>query len=268
MPEQTLWCTKGVLKYWPNIKHAARSLVFVFCFVNQCTFPHWFRIRCSSRVQLFHLCYKVTSSLLMHATCSGVFLPQLPWYCSPLWDFHSLFCILGCRDTTASVGPLRLTRPQKTALIPGPWNAIHSSVCVCICVYVCVSLGPVFLSATPGWKAVNTTTTKKENHSLFPPTSHINVAHLHTEPTLVRQQLKPWALRWKGWARANHRSINLISIHSPLSALPSTRQLRRRRLCGLHARCNYSHLCQRCITYDREELSCDTCDPVTNEWAG
>lgn len=31
-----------------------------------------------------------------------------------------------------------------------------------------------------------------------PPTSHINVAHLHTEPALVRQQLKPPALRWKG----------------------------------------------------------------------
>lgn len=51
---------------------AARSPVFVFCFVNQCTFAHWFWMRCSSCMQLLLLCYKVTGSLLMHATCSGI----------------------------------------------------------------------------------------------------------------------------------------------------------------------------------------------------
>lgn len=56
-----------------NINHAACSPVFVLSFVNQRTFPHWFWIQCSLCMQRFHWCYKVTDSLLMNATCSGIF---------------------------------------------------------------------------------------------------------------------------------------------------------------------------------------------------
>lgn len=67
---------------------------------------------------------------------------------------------------------------------------------------------------------------------------------------------------------AREPQIYKLDFHSfPSCSLPSTRRLRRRRLCGLRARCNYNHICQRCITHDREELSCGAYDPVTNEWA-
>lgn len=101
-------------------------------------------------------------------------------------------------------------KKSRTALVPG--TEMQSTP-------LGVSLDPVFLSAPPGWDAVNTTTTEKENQS-SPPTSPINVAHLLTEETLVRQQLKPLPPDGgaEGWVCANHRSINLISIHSPLCA--------------------------------------------------
>ncbi len=88
-------------------------------------------------------------------------------------------------------------------------------------------------------------------------------ASFHTEPTLVRQQLKPRSSG--GGMGACEPQIYKLDFYPFTScSLLSTHQLRRRQLCGLHVHCDYDHFHQRCITHDREELSGDTYDPVTN----
>lgn len=241
---------KAALKLWPNIKRAARSPVFVFCFVDQCTFPHWFWIRCSSCRQPFHLCYKVTGSLLMRATCAGIFSIS----CGPtvtLWDFSLPLCA-----SSFDAGPLKLARPPKNNSDSWSWNAIHSSGCL---------RGSRLLISSSRMRSCQYNN-HRERKPFLPPTSRINAAHLHTEPTLVRQQLKPRPSG--GGVAAREPQIYKLDFYPFTScSLTSTRQLRRRWLCGLHARCNYNHLCQRYITHDRQELSGNTCDSFANEWA-
>lgn len=146
--------------------------------------------------------------------------------------------------------------PSEIQLRFLPWNAIHSSGCL--------PQSSVLISSS------RMRSCQYDNHRerkpFLPPTSRINTAHLHTEPTLVRQQLKPQPS--SGGVDVCEPQIYKLDFYPFTSrSLPSTRQLRRCWLCGLHARCNYNHLCQSCITHDRKELSGDTCDPVTNEWA-
>lgn len=47
----------------------------------------------------------------------------------------------------------------------------------------------------------------------------------------------------KGWVRVNHRSINLIFIHSPLAASHRWAGSGGVDCVDCHARCNYTHLC-------------------------
>ncbi len=197
------------------------------------------------------LCYKVTGFLLMHATCSGIFSVSCG-LAVILLDFILHLCPQTLDLSKDFPGS---PEPRKTAMIRGP--EMQSTA-------LGVSLDPVFLSATPGWEAVNTTTTEKKNS----PSPHFSCqrASFHTEPTLVRQQLKPGSSG--GGMGACEPQIYKLDFYPFTScSLLSTHQLRRRRLCGLHVRCNYDHFHQRCITHDREELSGDTYDPVTNGWA-
>lgn len=167
-----------------------------------------------------------------------------PWNGSKTWDISASFCALQTSDLTVTEV---ISDSEKSSNL-WSWNAIHSS------------LNEPSLSAAPGWAAVNTTTTE-------------------------RKPLLPLALSYRSFASPHNTSTGQAAIKPPHSpdggvsrhepqiykldfwAFTSPIELRRRRLCGLHARCNYNHLCQRCITYDSQELSCDACDPVTNERA-
>lgn len=191
----------------------------------------------------------------MNALVSAIYGTQAqlcPHACHLLWHFVKQ------RTEFPPDVPSEITRPlrkRNSASIPLP-EMQSTPLDVCLC--------PALLSAPPGWEAVNTTTA--ENKTIA---SRINAAVCrHTEPTLVRQQLKnPEPSGSWGKTCVNRRSINLILIHSPLAASHRHTSPGRRWLCRLCACCNYNHLCQSCITHDRKELSGDTCDPVANEWA-
>lgn len=181
--------------------------------------------------------------------------------CHLRWHFHhqlrTVILLCAPSDIGFYAGPLtsQQTLPKYSS-DSWPWNAIHSSGCLPQC---CVLISS---SRMRSCQYDN----HRERNPFLPPTSRINAAHLHTEPTLVRQQLKPQPSG--GGVDVCEPQIYKLDFYPFTScSLPSTRQLRRCWLCGLHARCNYNHLCQNCITHDRKELSGDTCDPVTNEWA-
>lgn len=197
----------------------------MFCFANQCTFPHWLWIPWSPFMGLFHLRYKAAGSLHMHTTCYGI-LSISRWLPVARTPRHWIFLRCALHVTPEPF--------QKCSSDSWPWNAIHS----------CgrLSLSPAFLSAPPGWEAVNTTTAERENHSFLPtplyqcaPSSH------RTNPgqTAIKTSAPPA----KGWVRVNHRSINLIFIHSPLAASHRWAGSGGVDCVDCHARCNYTHLC-------------------------
>lgn len=82
-----------------------------------------------------------------------------------------------------------LTSPHhthpKTALIPGPEMQSAST------------LDRVFLSAPPGWGAVNTTTTEKENHSFPPHFSYQGTTSSH-RPSSGQTAIKTPVFWWRG----------------------------------------------------------------------
>ena len=170
-------CTGTLLCSWadaPLNKAASKhkgcrkgSSVSVLFFVNQCTFPSLIlntmlpvHAALSFTLQGYELCARPCDPL-------GHLVPELRTV-----PTSTCLCVCGLRIRLLSSGPLRLTKSQKTAPIPGPWNAIHS---------LCASPpDPVFLSAPPGWEAVNTTTTEKENHA-FPPRLLVSMGPIFTQ---------------------------------------------------------------------------------------
>lgn len=190
------WADAPEKKQCPNIKHAARSPVFVFCFVNQCTFLHWFWIRCSS-------CMLQGYKLFAHAChLLGHFLPSALDF--SLYEISTCFCVLTCWIWLSKQD---LYKTPKSAPIPG-----HEMQSTLMCVSLWILCSYQLLQDEK--LSIQQPQRKKPIPS---PTSHINAANLHTEPTLVRQQLKPGPLV-EGLARPDHRSIKLISICSPLVA--------------------------------------------------
>lgn len=146
--------------------------------------------------------------------------------------------------------------PRNTASDSWPWNRIHSSGCL---------PGSCVLISSSRMRSCQYNN-HRERKPFLPPTSRINAAHLHTEPALVRQQLKPRPSG--GWVGTHEPQIYKLDFYPFTSrSLPSTRQLRRRRQVGQHACCNYNHIHKSCITRDSKGLSGYTCHPVTNEWA-
>lgn len=185
------------------------------------------------------------------------FLPQL-WTPSTIIQlsserFELLLCPPDVRYDCRCLA--QLATPPKTAPAPGP--EMQSTP-------LCVSPGSCVLISCSRMRSCQYNN-HRERKPFLPPTSHINEPHLHTAPAPVRQQLKAQPSGGGGVGEHEPQIYKLDFYPFTSRSLPSTRQLGRRRLCGLRARGNYSHLCQRCITYDRKELSCDTCDPVTNE---
>lgn len=156
-----------------------------------------------------------------------------------LWHFiHQL--LTPCRARPETLDFLRCAlhvtpEPfQKYSSDSWPRNAIHS----------CgrLSLSPAFLSAPPGWEAVNTTTAERENHS-FPPTPLYQCTPSSHRTNPGQTAIKTSAPPAKGWVRVNHRSINLIFIHSPLAASHRWAGSGGVDCVDCHARCNYTHLC-------------------------
>lgn len=137
----------------------------------------------------------------MRATCSGIVSPQLWTVISVRFQpaFVSSHVVSDCQRRTSKI-------PQNSSY-SRPWNAIHSSACLS---------GSCVLISSSRMRNCQYNNHRERNQFL-PPTSHIIAAHLCTEPTLVRQQLKPGPLV-EGWAHPNHRSIKLIFICSPLAA--------------------------------------------------
>lgn len=80
---------------------------------------------------------------------------------------------------------LALHTHPKTALIPGPEMQSAST------------LDRVFLSAPPGWGAVNTTTTENENHSFPPCFSYQGTTSSH-RPSSGQTAIKTPVFWWRG----------------------------------------------------------------------
>lgn len=99
---------------------------------------------------------------------------------------------------------------------------------------------------------------EKKRKPFHPPYQRRRSLHTQARPGQTAIKTRGPLVGWR--APVNHRSINLISIRSP-------RPIDTSGLSGIDCvdwalACNYNRPCQRCITYDGEELSCYACDPV------
>lgn len=123
-----------------------------------------------------------------------------------------------------------------------PWNAIHSSGCL---PQSCVLISS---SRMRSCQYDN----HREREPFLPSTSRINAAHLHTEASLVRQQLKPQPSgRWEDLCEPQIYKLDFYPFTS--CSLPSMRQLRRCWLCGPHACCNYNQIFARVAVHMTEK---------------
>lgn len=153
------------MKPWPHSQRPKGSPVF--CFANRCALPidHKYDAPCARR----RLIYATRLQPLLYCERTGSSTSTSP--SSARWRF-----------TPASGSSLKFTVSTRTSMDPVPPSlpppappALTLSPEMQSTPLRVSALDPVFLSVPPGWGAVNTTTTEKENHS-FPPASHINGA--------------------------------------------------------------------------------------------
>lgn len=113
---------KADRRQWPNTKNAARSPLFVFCFVNQCTLPPLI----------------LNPTLLRHAGVS--FMPQgFACWASIFWlccDVLAHFSALQTSDMTVTANGSYPPSPRQRkgwknkVFNSRLWNAIQSSTCL------------------------------------------------------------------------------------------------------------------------------------------